>query len=113
MSFPFDFQTLEITFQSRIATVESHSEIQSYSTNPVESIIRYDSYEPSPCITNYIRILEDATQILNTVSLTNELYINESSDVFKPRSKNSNLKCILEDTKIHILQTGDEIEIFL
>ncbi|XP_015599757.1 endoribonuclease Dicer isoform X2 [Cephus cinctus] len=99
-------QQLEITFHAKVATVESASIVKGYSTNPIEKIVKFDFPISLPIVEVLEKLLISIECILNLVSLPNFHDNNLSSEVFKPKSKNSKLISIIQDIRSHVTQLG-------
>ncbi|XP_070162593.1 endoribonuclease Dicer isoform X3 [Polyergus mexicanus] len=99
-------RSLEITFQSKIATVESTDCIQGYCTNPKENIIMYMKYQTSEVIVKITQIIENASEVLKNTNLNLDDLYKESSPQLRPKTKSSKLITIMKDIEITTLQAG-------
>ena len=97
---------MEITFHSKICTVESLSIVENFSTNPQEIVKYYTPSEPSNVLNRVNEIIENAKNILEVIEIPNTMANNNSSDIFQPISKNTKIKRILSDITEHIIDMG-------
>ena len=97
-------QSLEVTFNARIATATVAD--KSYYASPIEEIIQFDQHvidNVGECINNIIKEVES---ILNCAVLKDNLKYNESSAEFRPKTISKKLSCILRNIQYHFLRTG-------
>ncbi|XP_011871131.1 PREDICTED: endoribonuclease Dicer [Vollenhovia emeryi] len=99
-------RNLEITFHSKIATVESSDCIQGYCTNPKEDIVRYTKYLLPKVMEKVTSILEAAANNIKEIKFNLDEIYCESSSQMRPKSKSSKLIAILKDIEKSTLQTG-------
>ncbi|KAL1509005.1 hypothetical protein ABEB36_003814 [Hypothenemus hampei] len=102
---------LEITYHSKVATVDGLEQVIGYSTNPKELVLSYMKYNCSSIDLTVIKILTDAIEVLNEVKNTNMLPTNiklENNNL-KPLNKDEGLKKLINSIKdviIHISELG-------
>ncbi|CAL1687755.1 unnamed protein product [Lasius platythorax] len=99
-------KSLEITFQSKIATVESTNCIQGYCTNPKENIIMFMKYQTSEVIEKIIQLIKISTEVLKNTNLNFDDLYKESSPQMRPKTKSSKLTAVMRDIETTTLQTG-------
>ncbi|KAL6436316.1 hypothetical protein ACFW04_004692 [Cataglyphis niger] len=99
-------RSLEITFQSKIATIESIDCIQGYCTNPKENIVMYMKNQTSEVITKITQIIEKVSEVLNNIKLNTDDLYNQSSLEMRPKKKSSKLIAIMKDIETITLQAG-------
>lgn len=63
---------LETTFHATIATVNELGEVLTYSTNPHESVLYYDTRQPSPEAREAIEILHSLQGLLSRTTLSKQ-----------------------------------------
>ncbi|XP_014473379.1 PREDICTED: endoribonuclease Dicer [Dinoponera quadriceps] len=97
---------LEVTFQAKIATVQSVECIQEYCTNPKENIIKYDTYVASALAVDVNDIIEESVNVLKNIILDTDKIFLESSPYFQPKKKSSKLISIMKDIITTTTQTG-------
>ncbi|XP_033221777.1 endoribonuclease Dicer isoform X2 [Belonocnema kinseyi] len=99
-------ESLEVTFQSRVASVPSTACVAGYSTNPKESIVLHSPHKKSPLEPAVNTILTEAVEILKVVKLSQPSDNNDSSTIFKPKAKGEKLMNILKDIDENLQLTG-------
>ncbi|XP_060820377.1 endoribonuclease Dicer-like isoform X2 [Bombus pascuorum] len=97
-------QSLEVTFNARIATATLSD--KSYYASPNEEIVQYN-----PNIINNVQwcinnITKEVDSILSCIVLKDNLKYNESSAEFRPRTTSKKLSGILKNIDYHFLRTG-------
>lgn len=97
-------QTLEITFHSKIATVDN---VKGYCTNPKEVVVRYETYAQPESWCKAIMLLRTVAGLLNVACIPSNRDFNQSSREFKRKSVNVKLLNLIEDIKEHADITGN------
>lgn len=100
-------QSLEITFQSKIATVESTDSIRGYCTNPKEDIIMYKEYPTCEIIEKVNQIIKESIEVLKNINLNFDDLYKESSPQMRPKTKSSKLTAVMKDIETTTMQLGD------
>lgn len=98
---------MEITFQAKIATVDSTDCIEGYCTNPKESIERFTPYQPPEVMIQISNLIKETIDILESFNLNMDDLYKESSPQMRPKSKSSKLTAILKDIESTTTQTGN------
>ncbi|KAF7405409.1 hypothetical protein HZH66_004315 [Vespula vulgaris] len=96
-------KTLEITFHSKIATVDN---VKGYCTNPKEVVVRYETYAQPESWCKAIMCLRTVAGLLSVACIPSNRDFNQSSREFKRKSVNVKLLNIIEDIKEHADITG-------
>ncbi|XP_025264753.1 endoribonuclease Dicer isoform X1 [Camponotus floridanus] len=99
-------RSLEITFHSKIATVESTDSIQGYCTNPKENIITYKKYSICEVIKKVNEIIKETLDILENINLNFDDLYKESSEQLRPKTKSSKLMAIMRDIESTTTHAG-------
>ncbi|XP_072751991.1 endoribonuclease Dicer [Anoplolepis gracilipes] len=99
-------KSLETTFQSKIATVESADCIEGYCTNPEESIVIYMKEETSQVIDKVTQIVKTVGETLQYINLNIDDLYQESSKEMRPKAKCTKLIAIITDIGKTTSQTG-------
>ncbi|XP_047345738.1 endoribonuclease Dicer isoform X1 [Vespa velutina] len=96
-------KNLEITFHSKIATVNN---VKGYCTNPEEIVIHYETYTYPESWHSVVTYLQNLIEFLNVTSIPTNRDYNESSKEFKTKTVNEELMNLIEDIKKQIDTTG-------
>lgn len=99
-------KSLEITFQSKIATVESTDSIRGYCTNPKEDIIMYKEYPTCEIIEKVNQIIKESIEVLKNINLNFDDLYKESSPQMRPKTKSSKLTAVMKDIETTTMQLG-------
>ncbi|XP_051175293.1 endoribonuclease Dicer-like isoform X2 [Leptopilina boulardi] len=97
-------ESLEVTFNAKIASIESLAIIAGFSTNPRENCIKYN--EILECPKEVDDIINEVTEILKIIKIPQPSDNNLSTSVFKAQSRSEKLINILFDIKENLLNTG-------
>lgn len=97
-------QSLEITFHSKIASIESLAIVAGFSTNPRENCIKYK--EEIANISKIDEIIDEMTKVLEIIKIPQPSDNNFSTPVFKPKTRGEKLTNILVDIKENLINTG-------
>lgn len=98
---------MEITFQAKVATVESTDCIQGYCTNPTEKIASYTEYTLPKVAEEVNKKIECIMEVLKNINLTTDMCFMESSQQMQPKKKSSKLMSIIRDVQTTTSQTGN------
>ncbi|XP_043484526.1 endoribonuclease Dicer-like isoform X2 [Leptopilina heterotoma] len=101
---PETIESLEVTYNSKIASTESLAIVAGFSTNPRENCIKYK--EQKECAKEVEEIISEVTRMLKIILIPQPSDINLSTSVFKPKSRSEKLINILIDIKDNIFNTG-------
>lgn len=101
---PETIESLEVTYNAKIASTESLAIVAGFSTNPRENCIKFN--EQRECAKVVDEILSEVTRMLKILLIPQPSDINLSTSVFKPKSRSEKLINILIDLKENILNTG-------
>lgn len=99
-------QSLEVTFQAKVATVNTFDQLRSYYPVPEQIFVKFDVCNASDVENQVTAIITETRQILEQIVLDTSLKNIESSEVFRPKPVSKKLICIMEDIKNQFLHTG-------
>ncbi|XP_058793942.1 endoribonuclease Dicer isoform X1 [Phymastichus coffea] len=97
---------LEVTFHSKIITVQSLQTITDFSVNPKEFVDYVEPLRDSTVFHKVNNIIDEAKSILNVIEIPNKMENKASSVEFRPVSKNVKLQRILTDIQTHLEDMG-------
>ena len=98
-----------MTFQSRVATVDSALTVQEYG-NLAESFQEYDPPKTYDITEKLNELMDYMLQVLDTVHLPDFFDSNPTSKELAPKSKNAKVKQFIVDIREHIDSMGIYIE---
>ncbi|XP_020280276.1 endoribonuclease Dicer [Pseudomyrmex gracilis] len=99
-------RTLEITFQAKVATVDSTNSVQGFCTNPKEFIVKYEEYKIPAMVEKINLMTEESSNILKNLTFSIDLIYYESAPEFRPKTKCSKFESIIRDIGLVAKQAG-------
>ncbi|XP_029037837.2 endoribonuclease Dicer [Osmia bicornis bicornis] len=99
-------KSLEVTFQAKVATVNTFDQLRSYYPVPEQIFVKFDVCDPSDVENQITTIIMETGQILEQIVLDTSLRNIESSIEFRPKPVIKKLISIMEDIKNQFLHTG-------
>ncbi|XP_076391381.1 endoribonuclease Dcr-2 isoform X2 [Megachile rotundata] len=99
-------KSLEITFQAKVATVNSFEQLQNYYPVPQQVIVEYDLNVISDVENRVRAIISETCDILNKLLLNTMMKNIESDEVFRPKSVTKKLMSIMVDIQNQFSNAG-------
>ncbi|XP_053977112.1 endoribonuclease Dicer [Hylaeus volcanicus] len=99
-------RNLEVTFNAKIATVNSIAQVKNYFASPKEIIVEFDNYVLPDVGQRINNIIDQMKEILHCIVLKCSLNNEESSKIFQSKTINEKLICLLSDIQEQFMLTG-------